>query len=435
MDTNTNNYSDNEIAEILNIELNSVTIDTLYKSVMNKLNLSKNSKLDSHEKKEVLLFFKNCFVKLCQNKNISCSKKMIASIEEFVPLSFSDGLILYPVLYPGSLPETTPPDISYNTYSSKYSRGIVNPLKRETIIHTLIINNKSNNNISSSKSNCSFSIDLSNKFTNVISLKVASLEFQNSVFNISKEYNNNSFVIETYERHLTTNNKININKKTVVIPYGNYNILLFTSELNKILDADAALNIIEYNYIQLTNKCIFKLKSAIPIRTGYQWEFNIYFDTSVKPKFMNIGWFIGFNDYEYLFEKKYNTTATINNNIGFNSEKCVDFIHTKFFLIGVNDYNKNAPQVLHYVTNKEISYSATDIIAKIPNFTETNEIMFEDSSDRIFKTRRYFGPITLQKLHISILDEFGNIINNNGGDIIITFEVELLDSPYKNMIH
>lgn len=438
MDTNIDNYSEIEIAKILNIEPYSISIDILYDSVINKLTTSENSELDTNEKQELLVFFKNCFIKLCEKHNLSCSKKMIASIEKFVPLSFGDALVIYPLLYPGSLPETTPQDLSFNTYSSKYNRGLVNPLKRETIIHTLIINNKLKDyNTSSSKPNSSFSVNLSNRFTNVISLKVASLEFQNSVFNISEQYNNNSFVIETYKRNISTNDKIDVTRRTIKIPYGCYNIILFSSQIVKILNDDNKLSMIEFNYMNLTNKCNFKLKvnPPIPPGSGYKWEFNIYFDKLVTPKYMNIGWFLGFNEYDYLFEKNYNKTSTFSNIVGFNTERCVDFTHTKFFLLAVDDYNKNAPQVIEYITNKEISYSTADIIAKIPNFTETNEIMFEDSSDRIFKTRRYFGPINLQKIHISILDEFGNVINNNGGDIVITFEVELLDSPYKNMIH
>ena len=108
---------------------------------------------------------------------------------------------------------------------------------------------------------------------------------------------------------------------------------------------------------------------------------------------------------------------------------------TKFFLLVVNDFNKNAPQVLRYITDDETSFSDNDIMAKIPNTSLINEIIFEDSSDRIFKARRYFGPINLQKLQISILDEYGNVLDNNNGDIIVTFEIETLDSPYKNIVH
>ena len=52
----------------------------------------------------------------------------------------------------------------------------------------------------------------------------------------------------------------------------------------------------------------------------------------------------------------------------------------------------------------------------------------------VFKTRKYFGPIKLQKLQIKLLDEYGKVVNLNNADISITFEIESLDMPYKKRI-
>ena len=71
-------------------------------------------------------------------------------------------------------------------------------------------------------------------------------------------------------------------------------------------------------------------------------------------------------------------------------------------------------------------------MAKIPNTASTTNIIFEDSSDRIFKTRKYFGPVRISKLRIRLLDDFGRVVDLNGGDLIITLEIETLDMPYKN---
>ena len=73
-----------------------------------------------------------------------------------------------------------------------------------------------------------------------------------------------------------------------------------------------------------------------------------------------------------------------------------------------------------------------DILAKIPNTASTTNIIFEDSSDRIFKTRKYFGPVRISKIRIRLLDDFGRVVNLNGGDLIITLEIETLDMTYKN---
>ena len=79
-------------------------------------------------------------------------------------------------------------------------------------------------------------------------------------------------------------------------------------------------------------------------------------------------------------------------------------------------------------------YTSSDILAKIPNVSVMTTVIFEDSSDRVFKTRKYFGPVKLQKLRIRLLDEFGKIVDMNGCDLSVTLELESLDVPYKKMV-
>lgn len=440
MDTNIDHYSQVEIANLLKLDLHTISIDSLYNSILDKLRLLQTTEMDIDEKEEMLSFFKDCFIKLCQMNNLRCTKNMILSIEEFIPLSFRDTQILYPILYPGSLPETIPSEVSLNTYPSKYNRGIVNPLKRETIINTLIVSSKFRGKVSDGQflePSTNFSVDLINGFNNVISLKVASLEFVNCFFNISKYYKNNTFEIETYRRNISTKERVNINRKPITLPYGSYNIVSFNNFVTNFLNDDPMLSMIELKFDELKGTVNFKIKDTPPIPpgAGFQWEFNIYFDQQVKSRFIGLGWLLGFSKSEYLFTEDYITNADESLSIGFNGDRCLDMTGTKFFLLVVNDFNKNAPQVLRYITDDETSFSDNDIMAKIPNTSLINEIIFEDSSDRIFKARRYFGPINLQKLQISILDEYGNVLDNNNGDIIVTFEIETLDSPYKNIVH
>jgi hypothetical protein len=440
MDTNIDHYSQVEIANLLKLDLQTISIDSLYNSIISKLRLLQTTEMDIDEKQDMLSFFKDCFIKLCQINDLRCTKNMILSIEEFIPLSFRDTQILYHILYPGSLPETTPQELSVNTYSTKYNRGIVNPLKRENIINTLIVSSKfrnKNNNGAYFEPSTNFLVDLTNGFNNVISLKVASLEFVNCFFNISKYYKNNTFEIETYKREIVTNARVNINRKPVTLPYGSYNIVSFDSFVTNFLNNDPVLSMVELNFDELKDSVNFRIKSTPPNPPGpgFQWEFNIYFDKHVKSRFIGIGWLLGFSKFDYLFTEDYILTANESLNIGFNGDRCLDMTGTKFFLLDVDDYNKNAPQVLQYNTDDETSFSGNNVMAKIPNTSLINEIIFEDSSDRIFKARRYFGPINLQKLQISILDEYGNVLDNNNGDVIVTFEIETLDSPYKNIVH
>ena len=61
-------------------------------------------------------------------------------------------------------------------------------------------------------------------------------------------------------------------------------------------------------------------------------------------------------------------------------------------------------------------------------------IVTEDNP--LTKIRRYTGPINISKLHIKILDKFGNIIDLNNMDYSITLELEILYESFnfKNVI-
>jgi hypothetical protein len=62
-------------------------------------------------------------------------------------------------------------------------------------------------------------------------------------------------------------------------------------------------------------------------------------------------------------------------------------------------------------------------------------MIFEDSSDRVFKSRKYFGPVRLSKFKIRLLDENGVVVNLNNNDIVINLEIETLNTPYKNLVY
>ena len=53
-----------------------------------------------------------------------------------------DNMIVHSKNYPGAVPEYIPNDMTVNTSTTRYPRGTVNPIKRETIKNILTINSK-----------------------------------------------------------------------------------------------------------------------------------------------------------------------------------------------------------------------------------------------------------------------------------------------------
>jgi hypothetical protein len=451
MDTDINNYSIEEILNLIKINEYNCELDNIFCIVIELLDEINDSYVidDISNKKSILLFFRQCFYKICSFYHLNPSESMKKNIDS--------KLIINAINYPmnetknkeedqfvGALPIKVPEATTVSSNIDKYARGVVNPLQRETINNILTINSKFRDQVPKfiyDKNNTStdFSIILTEPFNNVVSLKLASLEFMNSYYSISEYLKTNIFTIKSYNLNTTTNAITNLYTREITITEGSYTSDAMITTLNAIFDADASLNMITTTYNGLKGKIYFLIKDPPPAPppTGTEYAFNLIFTISedkTRPIFLNYGWIMGFQKEEYIFSTDYVKTATSTKEIGFNPEASLDFTGTKFFLLEVNDYNNNSPAVLKYNTNDRYWFNVKDILAKIPNVSSAYSLIFEDSSDRVFKTRKYFGPVKLQKLRIRLLDENGKLVDLNGSDIVISFEVELLDVPYKNKV-
>jgi len=409
MDTDISNYSYDEILDVLHISKNELTHDLAYsktKEMVEKIKSS--SELDEDIINEYVGFFWECFHEVIKTNRYEITK---------------------PELYPGALPQPIPEVVSVNTNTVQFERGIVNPIKRETIKNTLIVSSK----FAVGNSSTDFSVTLNEPLPNVVSLKVAGLELTNFYLNISKYLKNNYFSIHTYVRNTITGEISNRAINTLEFQDGYYNLDTFTSNLQSQLNSSSNTNMITTTYNILKGKVNFILKPEPPVAPppDSEFQFDLDFSTLADIKYYGIGWYLGFTKNAYLFSQDYSNGNELNKDLGFNPERSLDFSGSKFFLLEVIDFNNNSPQVLLYNTK----YNSSDLMAKIPNTSTLSTIIYDDSSDRIFKTRKYFGPVKLQKLKIRVLDEYGIVVQMNNADFSVTFEVESLDIPYEKIVH
>ena len=410
MDTDIRNYSYDEILSVLHIDHDDLTKDLLKTKITESIQkLSKSDSFSLEKKNEFIHFFNSCFHEVCRLNNFN--------------YEYTE-----PVLYPGAVPKREPNIYTINTNNTKYTRGEVNPIQRETIKNTLIVSNK----IGKGKMSTDFSVTLNEPLSNVVSLKVAALEIVNFYYNISRYLNNYKFTINTYIKNVSSEEISNQYQKVIELDDGYYNLQRFVGFVEPILNEDPNLSMIEMVYDELKGKFLFALKEdpPTPPPVGSEYQFTLDFREGTEIKYNKIGWYLGYSKTEYVFDKDYSREKTGTKNIGYNPDMALDFTGTKFYLLEVTDFNNNSPQVLLYNTY----YTSSDILAKIPNVSVMTTVIFEDSSDRVFKTRKYFGPVKLQKLRIRLLDEFGKIVDMNGCDLSVTLELESLDVPYKKMV-
>ena len=445
MDTNINNYSTKEILQLIKLSENECSLDNVYyviTDILKKIYTTENLE----NKKQILYFFKQCFVKICQIYHYHPSETMKQNIvliedplvntnadqhnDQEQPVPYIDKFI-------GTLPVKVPEMATISANQDKYARGLVNPLKRETIKNILTIHSKFRQDMTQSTTD--FSVTINEPFNNVVALKLASMELMNSYYAISDYLKTNRFTVETYLLDNITNAVSNFYSREIQISEGSYTIDNLYPVINAIFNADLSLNILTTVYNSTKGKIYFRIKDIpiVPPPAGKSYAFNLVFTVcgeENRPIFCNMGWLFGFTKIKYTFLTDYVSVATTTKEIGFNPEAPFDCTGTKFFLLEVNDYNNNAPAVLKYNIQDKYTFNVKDILAKIPNTSMTYCIIFEDSSDRVFKSRNYFGPVKLNKLRIRLLDDNGRIVNLNNSDVVISLEIESLDVPYKNMI-
>ena len=121
----------------------------------------------------------------------------------------------------------------------------------------------------------------------------------------------------------------------------------------------------------------------------------------------NFGWILGYRMAEYKA-----STAFV-------SEGVYDSWGTKYLYVIVNDFQKNYANLVEPIYNS--SLGRDNILARIslaPLLTTISEgTSLADQFNPGDFVRNYFGPVDIEKLRVTIVDEFGRVINLNNMDM------------------
>ena len=499
MDTDIDNYSHKDILTLLKIsDNNDLTIDLLHRKVKSAIDVINKNAADLENPESLRQFFKQCFLRVQVVRGFEITEPIRQSLDlEPIPNVYNELIETSPQdvqkisrnpVFPGNLPPAIPNEVTNSTAPLAYTRGLVNPVNRETIKYLLTINSKFRSVYNENKSlkklyddfhvygkklfnrvresekctehtntgfigkSSDFYIELQEPLVNVVSIKLAGLEMINCYYPISEYLGTNTIVFHSYKYPISESGKHeyylaeNVTEHKLVLPDGSYNIEELQSKINnyfKSQTSDTSLSAVRLKYDCLSGKYHFVICDSeedcdCPDPTeNHGWGVQVCFINPKHPNrnlFYNLGWMMGFRKAIYTMSCDYYTEITTSNLLGINADTPANLIGTQYFLLEVDDFNNNNPIVINYNCNTEYSFNIRNILAKIPNAAQNNDILFEDSSDRIFKSRRYFGPVRIQKLRIRILDENGRQINLNNSDFTVNIEVETLNAPYKSII-
>jgi len=151
--------------------------------------------------------------------------------------------------------------------------------------------------------------------------------------------------------------------------------------------------------------------------TSFSFSLNFQNDIHGNPDYstplpLKLGWMLGFRQGIYT------------NNPTYISESIVDISGPKYIYIAIDDYNNNVNNGFYSAFNSSILNK--NIIGRIqlPYFSFFNT-SFQNSISLNASKREYFGPVSIQKMQVQLLDEYGRVLDMNNTDysFLLTFDI------------
>ena len=345
-----------------------------------------------------------------------------------IPGSSADGHFVIPDAY-----RMTPLDDYSNVSGLKIGEygappGKINPIKYSTIVSSINIDSRFRPNYFNSKST-DLHITLPERIDNIVSYRVGSIEIPfYAIYAVSEFIGNNAIQIIWGDWNTTPPYTETF---TIVIPDGNYyttvdstNILASASiekTINTILLSNTTSSplanggnglsgILNYHIDQISGKSVFSQPAGAA--TSIKFKVIVNVRSNGKPNYESpllsfLGWNLGFRNAEYISNN--NGTGNYGAVV---SEALLAFKATSYIFISIDDYNNSVND--YYSAVFSDSFAIKNVITRV-NVGLLREIS-EASSTQLNRQRNFFGPVNIQKLRITLYDNFGRILDLNNMD-------------------
>jgi hypothetical protein len=334
---------------------------------------------------------------------------------------------------------TLTPGANVDTYGT--ARGVINPLLTDTILKAISIDTRFRENYYSTKST-NLNITLPFRLENVISYRIVGITLPLTYYNISQSYGNNVMQINIISNVSGT---VGVSYN-LILPDGCYNTLsnvtVYSSSLeqvvNNILTSDpnspnnnplcAGLNL-KYTIDRTSGRSIFAQDVTIASTIAYNFEiimnvgYNVQTatveDDYLRVLMLKMGWIFGFRLAKYTSSNS--SPPASNTNFGSIVSEGICFTKNPLYgFLAIDDYNNNSND--YYASVFSNSISLPNIVAKV-NFTQFSEAagdfqaaQGESTSNAINREKRFFGPVNIQKLKVTLYDDLGRILDLNNMD-------------------
>jgi hypothetical protein len=297
-----------------------------------------------------------------------------------------------------------------DSYSNQVAPGKLNSLKRITQTQNICLNSCFRSQYLQSAST-DFDYLIPTEIKNVVSMRLASIEIPNSWYLFSDKKINNTFKIIIDNNCINDNNSIKT-EHIICIPEGNYDIDTIEEFLNTVYfyKSNTDLNFIKFSINPLNYKSSFEIINC----DNPLLSFSLTFIEDINQNPMNTcGWIFGFRSPKY-----------ININEKVTSEGLFDAGGDRYLYLSLTDYQYNNNNI--NIIGFDKSILENDILAKVLLVNGKFSLIINENTNSLTKIRKYNGPINLKKIHVKLLDKFGELIDLNQMDFSFTLELELL---------
>jgi len=427
-DLNINNYNTDELCSIFNISnlMDETTVIMKINSMTDIISQTNNKnyiKFITEAKHKIINTFKN-------NNAFNLNRKIYKNINNYDNFSSTDGsshAIIDDKITP----------VKY-TYEYKYPDSKLNPIERRTISKVVCFDTIFRKNYHTTKSN-NVMWEMPYRLDNVVSMKLSSLQIPIQYYMFSAKNKNNIFNIKLYNMVDFPDTSID-----VIIPDGNYSVSDFINCMNNYFTHVGGG--LQYLYLDINTNTAHTIIRAKDINDiGYEkmhypyavgstyYSPNFYFELTFcgdtafynSDLHLNAGWLMGFSKSRYKVTHENNYIANIGKSISLTNDAITYYAFLQsemsygtalsaYIFLQVNDFNSNSyNSITSYIHD---GYIENNILAKCNVVCGFNSFLFDNAADGILKTREYFGPVSIEKLNVSLLDMNGkplDLINNN----------------------
>ena len=308
--------------------------------------------------------------------------------------------------------------------------GTMNPLKVNTIKRAVNIDTRFRPNYYTTKSS-DLQINLPTKVERAISMRLASIEIPMSFYAINSDFGNNVFKVTWNWGGVT-----DASSALITLSDGNYDIGLsdktkaarLETEINARLAATEAgvatngkLNL-RFEVNPITGKSRF-FQDASATLVPSPIPFKIYFNTTStgailsvsenpQPLQMTLGWMLGYRAMNNL-NGMYSSVATGS----IMSEGICNVQGTRYIYVSIDDFVNSSNN--YFTAAFATSVMAPNIITRInvadlaQDVTVFHYAQQEGYSTELDRSRNYFGPVDIQKMRVTLYDEYGRVVNLN----------------------